>query len=382
MAEQYPYWLEIDHQAIINNLVFFRSQISPRTKLFPVIKANAYGHGMLAVAQTFDTRPEVAGVVVNAVEEALLLRNNNFSKRIVVAGAFRTKELVQAAQQHDIELELVNTDALDLLQSLPPPHPSLKIHIKLNTGLNRLGFSENELSDVMNRVRETPNLEIQGLFSHLANSEDPQSLQTVHQISTFKRIIQLYPAYENHISSSVGALLIPEAHFDIVRVGISTYGLWPSPEVEILWHKEHPNITTSPFSRALQFRSTIVHIADLNAGEPIGYGGSFTTKRPTRIAILPCGYYEGLPRAWSNKASALVGGKKAPIIGRIAMNMTTLDITDIPAANETSIVTIIGQDKGAVLTAEEQAAFGDTINYELLARLPNFIPRKNNGLMR
>ena len=382
MAEQYPYWLEIDHQAIINNLIFLRRLISSKTKLFPVIKSNAYGHGLLAVAQTLQARPEVTGVVVNSIEEALLLRNNLFSKRILVAGAFRTRDLVIAARDHGIELEVVNCTDIALLQSIPQSTLPLKIHIKLNTGLNRLGFNELELASAMKKLKNNSDVQIQGLFSHLANSENPQSIQTIHQISTFKKILQQYPGYENHIASSVGTLLIPEAHFDIVRVGISTYGLWPSPEVEILWHKQHPNIKRPPLSRALQFRSTIVHIAKLDAGEPIGYGGSFTTQRPTRIAILPCGYYEGLPRAWSNKASLLVCGKRASILGRIAMNMTTIDITDIPEANETSTVTIIGQDGDILLTAEEQAAFGDTINYELLARLPDFIPRKNNGPMR
>lgn len=380
MASHYPYWLEIDHQAIINNLIFLHSQIPNTTKLFPVIKSNAYGHGMLAVAKTLQTRPEVVGVVVNSIEEALLLRNNLFSKRILVAGAFRTKELVVAAKQQDIELEVVDFIALDLLQSLSPQHLPLKIHIKLNTGLNRLGFNEGELPNAVQRLKKNSAIEIQGLFSHLANSEDPQSLQTTKQISIFKKITKRYPGYENHIASSVGTLLIPDAHLDIVRVGISTYGLWPSPEVEIIWHKQNPNRVGSPLSRALQFRCTIVHIAELLAGEAIGYGGSFTTKRPTRIAVIPCGYYEGLPRAWSNKANVLVCGKKAPIIGRIAMNMTTIDITDIPAANETSIVTIIGQDGDNLLTADDQATFGDTINYELLARLPSFIQRKNISL--
>ncbi len=377
MAEQYPYWLEIDHQAIINNLIFLRSQISNSTKLFSVIKSNAYGHGLLPVAQTLQTRPEVGGVVVNTIEEAILLRNNNFSKRILVAGAFRTKDLAVAAQLQNIELEVVDSHSLDLLQSLSSNELPLKVHIKLNTGLNRLGFSEDELPKTIDRLTTNRAIQIHGLFSHLANSEDPQSIQTIHQISTFKKFIRQYPGYKNHLASSVGALLIPDTHFDIVRVGIGTYGLWPSPEVEILWHKQNPNIPSSPLSRVLQFRSTIVHIAELAIGEPIGYGGSFTTKRPTRIAILPCGYYEGLPRAWSNRANVLVCGKKAPIVGRIAMNMTTIDITDIPEANETSIVTIIGQDGNALVTAEEQAAFGDTINYELLARLPDFILRKN-----
>lgn len=375
MVKALPYWLEIDHQAILHNTRFLRSQLPAATKLFCVIKSNAYGHGILAIAQTLDHSPDVDGVVVNSIEEGVLLRGDNFQKRIIVAGAYRSPELTRKAQQQEIELEVANDDHLRLLDCLSQEAKPLLVHIKVNTGLNRLGFNSAQLATHFSKLVEHPLVTIKGLFSHLANSEDPQSLQTISQLIKFRQFMSKYPDYENHISAAAATLLMPEAHFDLVRVGISTFGLWPSPQVEALWHKNHPQIKSSPFKPALSFRTSIIHITDLDIGEPVGYGGAFVTKRPTRTAIIPCGYYEGLPRSWSNKAFVIVKGKRAPIIGRIAMNMTTIDITDIPNVNLESIVTIIGQDGDEYLSADEQAEHAETINYEMITRLPAFIRR-------
>lgn len=375
MVKALPFWLEIDHQAIIHNTQFLRSQLPAATKLFCVIKSNAYGHGILAIAQTLDHTQNVDGVIVNSIEEAILLRSNHFEKRIIVAGGYRTKELIREAQEKEIELEIANDDHLQLMSYLSKEEKPISIHIKVNTGLNRLGFNSNQLTTNFSKIAEHPHLKIKGLFSHLANSEAPQSLQTISQLMKFRQFISKYPGYENHISASAATLLMPDAHFDLVRVGISTFGLWPSPETEALWHKNHPQTKNSPFKPALSYRASIIHITELDIGEPVGYGGAFVTKRPTRTAIIPCGYYEGLPRSWSNKAHVIVKGRRAPIIGRIAMNMTTIDITDIPNVNLDSTVTIIGRDGNESLSVEEQADHASTINYELVTRLPEFITR-------
>lgn len=375
MVKALPYWLEIDHQAILHNTRFFRSQLPVATKLFCVIKSNAYGHDILAVAQTLNDSPDVDGAVVNSIEEGVLLRSNNFQKRIIVAGAYRTPLLIKKAQQQNIEIEIANDDHMQSLDYLSKEDSPLLVHIKVNTGLNRLGFNPAQFATHFSKIATHPCVKIQGLFSHLANSEDPESLQTISQLKKFRQCIGQYPHYENHISASAATLLMPDAQLDLVRVGISTFGLWPSQKAEKLWHKNHPNSRESPLKPALSFRASIGHITDLASDELVGYGGTFVTKRPTRIAIIPCGYYEGLPRSWSNKADVLVNGKRAPIIGRIAMNMTTIDITDIPQVNLESIVTIIGRDGAEYLSADEQAEHAETINYELVTRLPAFITR-------
>ncbi len=375
MVKALPYWIEIDHQAIRHNIHFLRGQLPLATKLFCVIKSNAYGHGILAVANTLEASQDVDGVVVNSIEEGILLRQHQFKKRILVASAYRNQELVREAQIKEIELEFANDDHLQILEYLAKDKQPLVVHIKVNTGLNRLGFNADQLVASFKKLIDHPAIKVKGLFSHLANSEDPQSIQTISQLMRFRQFISKYPGYESHISASAATLLMPEAHFDLVRVGISTFGLWPSPEVETLWHKNNPPVKGSPFKPALSFRASIIHITDLDIGEPVGYGGAFVTKRPTRTAIIPCGYYEGLPRVWSNKAFVIINGKRAPIIGRIAMNMTTIDITDIANVNLDSMVTIIGQDGNEYLSADEQAKHADTINYELITRLPEFIVR-------
>ncbi len=378
MVKALPYWIEIDHQAIRHNIRFLRDQLPLATKLFCVIKSNAYGHGILAVAKTLDQSSEVDGVVVNSIEEGILLRNHKFKKRILVAGAYRSPELIQEAQTKEIEVEVANDDHLQILECLAKELPPLVVHIKVNTGLNRLGFNEKQLASSFKKLVDHPAVKIKGLFSHLANSEDTESIRTISQLRRFREFMTKYPDYESHIAASAATLLIPDAHFDLVRVGISTFGLWPSPEVATRWHKNNPLIKSSPLWPALSFRASIIHTADLDRGEPVGYGGTYVTKRPTRTAIIPCGYYEGLPRVWSNKACVLVKGKRAPIIGRIAMNMTTIDITDIADANLGTTVTIIGQDGNEYLSADEQARNADTINYELVTRLPDFIVRAHS----
>lgn len=376
MNDSYPYWLEIDHQAITDNLSFFRKILPQTTKLFSVIKSNAYGHGFLAVANTIQNHPGVDGAVVNTIAEGLLLRANQFSKRILVAGAYRTKDLVMQAQEQSLELEFTHEDQLTWLQYLKAQFPPLIIHLKVNTGLNRLGLDHDQLNQVLMILKQNPLIKIQGLFSHFASSEDPQNQQTISQIKRFNAFLAAHPGYENHISASTATLLIPEAWYDLVRVGFSTYGLWPSSATETVWYQQNPQCSQSPLKPALKFLSTIVSLTWIEAGELVGYGGTFVTPRRTRIAVLPCGYAEGLPRLWSNRASVLICGKRAPIIGRIAMNMTTVDVTDIPEVNQKSIVTIIGTDHQQILSAAEQASMAETIDYELLTRLPEFIPRK------
>ncbi len=372
-----PFWLEIDHAAIRHNLHFFRSLIPQQTRLFSVIKSNAYGHGLLAVAKTIDQHPNTAGAIVNSIDEGILLRTNHFQKRIIVAGAYRNKSLLQAAQENNLELEIVNEQNIQELEWLSADLPPLKIFIKVNTGLNRLGFSKKHFVDAFNKIQHWKSIKMLGFFSHFANSEDPQSLQTLQQIATFKELANNFPNYEKHIAASAGTVLIPEAHFDLVRIGIGTYGLWPAEEVAILWRQSHSKTISDPLQPALSFRTRIVHINSVGAGELVGYGGTYMTTRDSRLAVLPCGYYEGLPRSLSNKANVLVCGKKAPIVGRIAMNMTIIDITDIPEANQESIVTIIGSDGDQYISAAEQALHADTIDYELLTRLPEFIHREH-----
>ncbi|MBP6084851.1 alanine racemase [Candidatus Gracilibacteria bacterium] len=371
-----PSWIEIDHRALHHNVQFLRSQLSPRTKLFVVVKSNAYGHGIEAISQSIESL--VDGVAVNTIAEGLSLRDLGFQKRIVVVGAYKTADLIVAAQERGLELEIVNETDISLLQHLTSTAAPLHIHIKLNTGLNRLGVEHTELHSYIERLKHTANVTIQGIFSHLASAENPDSLKTKMQLALFSEATATLP-YERHIAACAATLLIPDSHYEIVRLGISSYGLWPSPETKQQWCIQHPQ-AGDPLQPVLSFHTRILSLRSLEAGESIGYDNTYTTSEKRITAVIPVGYYEGLPRGLSNKTKVVIGGQLVPVIGRIAMNMTVCDVSSVPNVVVGDLVTIIGQQGDAVISADDHAEHNQTINYEIVTRLPAFLPRRHQGL--
>jgi len=380
-------WLTIDRQAIAHNLQAFRKLLKPQTKLFGVVKSNAYGHGLGILSAV---EPLVDGLAVVNVAEGLEIRKLGFKKRVLVLGPFFDHEELLEAQKNNWELEITKQEDITHSQFALPSSllPELKVHIKVNTGLNRLGFSSSEIDNVCSQLQKIPNVRIQGIFSHLSDAENPASLQTKEQMHIFNQTIQNLPPelqnIEKHIAASSATLLFPGSHFDLVRIGISMYGLWPSQETHDAWHAMQASTSSSSPSSNLEFRTLnlelfpaltyqtkIMCIQNVPAGSLVGYGGSYRTRRPSRIATIPVGYYEGLPRSLSNKGKVVTCDKEAPLVGRICMNMSMIDITDIPEATVNSDVTLIG--KG--ISADKQAELAGTISYELLSRIPEHIPR-------
>jgi len=392
-------WLTIDRQAIAHNLQAFRKLLKPQTKLFGVVKSNAYGHGLGILSAV---EPLVDGLAVVNVAEGLEIRKLGFKKRVLVLGPFFSHEELLEAQKNNLEIEIVKQEDLTYLRFALPSNllPPLKVHIKVNTGLNRLGFLPQDLSTILPQLQNNPNIVTQGIFSHLSDAENPASLQTKEQLQSFTEAINSFPEsaknIEKHIAASSATLLFPNSHFDLVRIGISMYGLWPSQETHDAWHAMQPpsSSSTPPSSSssnlefrtlrfhsgqalnlelfpALTYQTKIMCIQNVPAGSLVGYGGSYRTRRPSRIATIPVGYYEGLPRSLSNKGKVVTCDKEAPLVGRICMNMSMIDITDIPEATVNSDVTLIG--KG--ISADKQAELAGTISYELLSRIPEHIPR-------
>ncbi|OGC81440.1 MAG: alanine racemase [Candidatus Abawacabacteria bacterium RBG_16_42_10] len=392
-------WLTIDRQAIAHNLQAFRKLLKPQTKLFGVVKSNAYGHGLGILSAV---EPLVDGLAVVNVAEGLEIRKRGFKKRVLVLGPFFSHEELLEAQKNNLEIEIVKQEDLTYLRFALPSNllPPLKVHIKVNTGLNRLGFLPQDLSTILPQLQNNPNIVTQGIFSHLSDAENPASLQTKEQLQSFTEAINSFPEsaknIEKHIAASSATLLFPNSHFDLVRIGISMYGLWPSQETHDAWHAMQPpsSSSTPPSSSssnlefrtlrfhsgqalnlelfpALTYQTKIMCIQNVPAGSLVGYGGSYRTRLPSRIATIPVGYYEGLPRSLSNKGKVVTCDKEAPLVGRICMNMAMIDITDIPEATVNSDVTLIG--KG--ISADKQAELAGTISYELLSRIPEHIPR-------
>lgn len=384
-------YIEIDKKAIAYNLKNIRSLLQPQTRLMVVVKSNAYGHGLVEFAQeAIKNKAEVLGVV--NIEEALKLREAKIIKPILVLGYVPREKLNIAAKNH-IEIALISQEqAIEIIHT--KLEAKLKVHIKVETGIGRLGIQYKNLLSVYKELSRSRNIEIIGIYSHLASVEEHNLDYTTSQFKEFSKIIDMFKKYSieipiKHISASGGTLLFPESHFDMVRVGIAAYGLWPSKENKKVFLSENIDLPIPFLKPVLNYKSTIVQLKEINSGF-VGYGCTYRIVRPTKIAVIPIGYFEGFDRGLScanvkkitdtertGCAEVIIKRKRCPIIGRICMNMSIVDVTKLKndylkVGDE---VTIIGKDGKEQITVEEIAKKINTINYEIVSRLPEHIKR-------
>jgi alanine racemase len=371
-------WLEISRSALTHNLELFRSLLSPGTGLLAVVKADGYGHGLDLVARTcVEAGVEMLGV--HTADEIIALRRDGVRLPILAMG-YLTPEQVAAAVDRDVHVLVSSARILAAVaergRSLGV---SLPVHIKVETGTHRQGVPPVEAVALARQARAS-GLTVAGVATHFANIEDTTDhTYALAQLERFRSAVRAVEAAVGkvscvHAACSAAALLFRAADFNLVRVGISLYGHWPSKETYLSWLLEHgrDSIKLEP---ALAWRARVGQIKLVETGAPIGYGLTFRPTRPSRVAVLPVGYAEGYPRALSNRGRVLVRGRPAPVVGRVCMNITLIDVTDIPAAEEGDIATLIGADGTERVTAEELAEGAGTINYELLARLSPSLPR-------
>ncbi len=254
----------------------------------------------------------------------------------------------------------------------------MKIHVKINTGLNRLGLEPDELADAIEDFLHVPDIEIAGIFSHLASAEEIDSPYTMQQLERFHRAqVQATPilAARNlvplqHIAASAAAMLWPQTRLDMSRFGIALYGLWPSAQTH-----EAMNGAKLPLEPVMRYTTTLVVVRTIAAGAPVGYGTTFHAPREMRLGVVPLGYADGIPRAFSNRGAVLIDGARCPMIGRVAMNMCTVDLTHAPAARPGTRVTLLGHDGDLFIGADDWAVWGGTINYEVVTRMPGALAR-------
>ena len=361
--------LRIDLGAIARNVAALGDLVGP-AHVVPVIKANAYGHGLIEVGRTLAGR--VRRLAVYELTEAQALRAAGVQTPIHVLGPVPAALLAQA-HAAGVELTMWNggaylTDAAAVAERAGSP---FRVHAKIDTGVARLGMSVAEAPERLQRYLEHPALDLAGVFSHLAAAEELDSTFTQEQLAGFAAATSAVPAgVERHIAATAAAMLWPETRLDSVRAGIGIYGLWPSPETEAIMRERGFDLTP-----ALSWQTELVLLRDVPAHTPVGYGCAFHTKRPSRIGVLPIGYAEGLPRNAGDRAHVLIDGYRCRIVGRVCMNMTFVDCTDAPGAVPGSTVTLIGTDGTSWIKADELAAATGTINYETVARLPAAIPR-------
>ncbi len=371
-------WVEVSRQALTHNLSLFRSLVHPSAGILAVVKANAYGHGLELVARHCVANG-VAMLGVHSAEEVSTLLRLNLGVPVLAMGYLAPGQVAEVVDErvHVLlsarsVLESLAAHAVRLGRRLP-------VHIKVDTGTNRQGVAPEEAGELA-RTAAARGLAVVGVATHFANIEDTTDHSyALYQLEKFRQaVVAVREAVGElpwvHAACSAAALLFRDADFSLVRVGISLYGHWPSKETYLSWLLAHgrDGVRLQP---ALAWRAVVGQVKTVPAGVPVGYGLTFRPTRLSQIAVLPVGYAEGLPRALSNRARVLLHGRTAPVAGRVCMNITMVDVTDIPGVREGDIATLIGTDGAERVTAEELAEHAGTINYEILAGISPLLPR-------
>ena len=369
--------LRISLPALRHNGDVLRRLVGPQRAAF-VVKGNAYGHGLLETARVIE--PLATRLCVYSVEEGLALRAAGIAAPILVLGPVPPGALDEALGAN-LELAVWNVGpfARRLAAAAAKRRTRAFVHVKVNTDLNRLGVEPEELSGAVERLASAAEIAVGGIFSHLAAAEEIDSPYTMHQLDAFERALRgVKPLLDRsglapirHIAASAAAMLWPQTHLDMARFGIALYGLMPSRQTSAAM-KEKP-LDLRP---ALSYVSELIVVRTVAAGASVGYGGSFHAPREMRIGVVPAGYADGVPRALSNRGAFVVDGALCPIVGRVAMNMTQIDLSNARNAHVGTVVTLIGRDGERAVTADDWAEWSDTINYEIVTRLPSDLPRE------
>jgi alanine racemase len=359
----------VDLTALAHNLSQFRRILSPGCDVMAVVKANAYGHGAIETARIL-LRHGVARLAVFSTEEGIALRRAGVSVPIVVLGPIFHEQIGDLFASHltPVVSDLSTLAALGTAAaSRSVPYP---IHLKVETGMGRLGLTEDELATLIASQKFPSALQFEGLMSHLADSDGVAPEATEEQISRFNRCIQLvaqggFRVSHIHLSNSGGAVRFPSTHFTHVRPGIMLYG----------YHTLPSTIQVPDLKPILSLRTCVAQLRTVKPGGTVSYNRTFTATRPTRIAVLPIGYANGLSRHLSNRGHVLIRGNQAPIVGLVCMDMIMVDATRIPDVAVGDEVVLIGQQQNKRITARDIAEWTGTISYEVLCAISPKIPR-------
>ncbi len=374
-------WIELSRSAYASNIAFFRRCLGERVRLAVVVKANAYGHGLLEIARLAHENG-VNMFCVHTIEETAALRRAGFHEPILLLGPVpcdRAEEVVQFEDVASIAYDVEHVAAL--AQAAQTSGRTVDIHLKVETGTNRQGILPDRLEMVLPFFRQPSNLRLAAVYSHFANIEDTTDhTYALSQLARFREMCDMINAagfhgFERHIASSAAAILFPETHFDMVRIGLGQYGLWPSKETFLSYRTAYGDGSEHLLHPVLAWKARISQIKEIPAGSFIGYGCTYQTTRRSRIAILPIGYSDGYDRKLSNNGYVLVRGHRAPVRGRVAMNLTAIDVTDVPDVCLEEEVTLIGSSGKQEITADHLASFVGTINYEIVTRIAPHVPR-------
>lgn len=370
MNEYYRVEARINLDAICNNIDEVRRNINDNTKIMAVIKADGYGHGAVALATALKDKVDAYGIAI--IEEGIELRLAGFEKPILILG-FTPHQQYEDLLKYDISQTVFQYDMAKRLSDIAVSlGKQAKIHIKIDTGMTRIGFKDTDESiQIIKEISKLPNLIIEGLFTHFACADESDKTSVRKQLSRFlvfadkleKEGIHI-PV--KHVSNSASIIDLPEANLDMVRSGIVTYGMYPSDEV---------NKNSLMLQPALTLKSNVVYVKEVEAGTGISYNSTYITEHDSVIATIPVGYADGYPRQLSSKGRVLIHGKSVPIVGRVCMDQFMVDVTNIPDVKKGDMVTLIGQDGDESISIEEVANLVGSFNYELVCDIGKRVPR-------
>ncbi|MDY7023058.1 MAG: alanine racemase [Cyanobacteriota bacterium] len=371
-------WVEIDLAAIAYNVRQIQTLLSPQTTLMAVVKADAYGHGAVSVARTV-TQAGAGGLAVATTPEAIELREAGIQEPILVLGAAHTTDEVKAISHWQLQPTICTPQqALLFSETLQVLDHTLSVHLNIDTGMSRLGTSWQQAVEFVQLVERLPNLKIAGIYSHFATADslDQSIMRQQHQ--RFREAIAKLGINPNqsltqtkdsrpclHIANSAATLTDSSLHYDLVRVGLGIYGLYPAPHLR----------SSVPLKPAMQVKAKVTQVKTIAAGMGVSYGYQHITKKATRIAVVGIGYADGVPRNLSNQMKVLVRGQLLPQIGAITMDQLMIDVTSMPDLQVGEIVTLLGTEAENTISADDWAADLGTISWEILCGFKHRLPR-------
>jgi alanine racemase len=384
--ELYPSWIELDKEAFEQNITFLQDYVGRDVVFSSVIKGNAYGHGI----KHFVPLAEECGVrhfsVFSSDEARQATRASNHEESHVMIMGMISNGALGWAIERDVSFFIFELDRLKVAaQEAKRIGKPARVHLHLETGMNRLGLEQEEFEEAVNIIKNNSSeLQIDGICTHYAGAESVGNYVRIQeQIENFKKYTSWFAEQgieprHLHSACSASALNYPDTIMDMVRIGISQYGFWPNRETYMNFVKKHPDINKEykdPLRRVLSWKSHIMSTKKVPAGEFVGYGNTYLTSRDEIIASVPIGYSHGFGRNLTNVGIVLVNGKRAPVAGLVNMNLLTIDVTDIPGTAKGDEVVIIGKQGRQEMTVSSFSNMRNNLNYEVLVQIPSSLPR-------
>lgn len=370
---RYKTWVEIDAVSLKRNFSALAKQLSTRVTPICIVKSNAYGHGLIAAASILQSSAVFFGV--DSIDEALELKKAGIKNPILILGYVPPSMLAYVAQ-NSFRLCVYDISVLkELVRLSKHMHKKVFVHIKIETGTHRQGVMPEDLRAFAKVLKKSePYILVEGAYTHFADTENVQSLYYQEQLSAFQSGVKIFeeesvrPAYL-HAAASAAVLLYPESYFNMARLGVALYGMYPSADVADTIKKR------AALKPALTWKTRIAQVKTIPAGKTIGYDRAYKAEKKVKIAIIPVGYWDGYDRGLSNKGMVLIRGTKCSVVGNICMNMCMVDVTRVPQARAGEEAVLLGKQKKEHITAEQIAAQINTINYEVVTRINPLIPR-------